>query len=688
MSYAKQSSEKPPGIKEWTEDDIGWTDGGYEDFYEQHDRRRPVVYDPYGHTLHIGPFGSSHGQVERIIPPSPNQPKWEHAKTHQGWIGPNSEAIEDGKYGDDFHETPEGKEYGWYAQDGSDNERPPEHVNKALGDFVGGKEQTGWHFAKKDPRTEFSEAKVFTDEVTHARSLKIHQKVQEAPRTAAADPEWLKHWIEHNGPYLQHSTTERAYPLILRDGLLPHDRGPGSQYDGHLVPRENSVYMRTPDAQRGAANLYIDLRKLDPKNLIEDEDQMHGVRGYHEGRLDPFTHLESYPEPIQSYPQGAYEGVHGQGFRPYAHNGDWADNHEEGDKDTPDRVARSLNGPRVHLGMPGTIAHRGSIPPEAIIPHWKFQEESLQNKWGQGPRGIPHQTLHPSQLAYHRANPGRIVDHFRTLPAPAPMGRETNHIYPIHLADDGVLHIGSGRHQTPESITGGLTKSEPGRSNLRGAGWIEQAQNGKAEPTTLINFDNGVHDGDHTTHGGVTHEQAQHVQKLLKDYYGHENVEYDPRAYREPRLGSKSINIVHLDGRSGHDDGGLVDLVSRPIVYRDDINGGTAYVGPEGGFHDDIRNHKDYPGGGPRPEQGRIMNLPGRAPYVHWPVGGRHPDQDAVTKALGLRPEDHPNHNGWHFAHETDSMSSMKIATKPRKSPGAHVKAHWGKHPKAMKKLK
>ena len=146
----------------------------------------------------------------------------------------------------------------------------------------------------------------------------------------AIDPSvWQKH-IDEN-PYGYHWTD---YPdEIAEQGLLPNHSE--NQYVPEMASRRNHVYMLkhhskgSIDGPAGDANglVKVDLRKLDPNNIVADEDYNH-----------------------PDYPRWNPKEV--------AYKGDWADQNAH-HFDSPQITQESIDNI-------GTFAHRGAIPPSAI----------------------------------------------------------------------------------------------------------------------------------------------------------------------------------------------------------------------------------------------------------------------------------------------------------------------------------
>lgn len=165
----------------------------------------------------------------------------------------------------------------------------------------------------------------------------------------AADPTWLHHWIERNGPYLYHATQDpRHIDGILQNGLLPWDHPNNPQGQAHgggaLQPRPGHVYLKpfTPNRQRGRT-VRVDVRKLDPALMNPDEDNMAGKTPW------------NFPPPQRSM------------YEPNEKGGEWAEKH---DMTQPSQTAWSLDNPYgTHVPA---LAYKGVIPPHAIdLPYFE-----------------------------------------------------------------------------------------------------------------------------------------------------------------------------------------------------------------------------------------------------------------------------------------------------------------------------
>lgn len=253
-----------------------------------------------------------------------------------------------------------------------------------------------------------------------------HAREKAEPKQAAMDPNWLNKWIELNGPYLYHGTgSPEATQAIQQHGLYPHDEplpgdtqeawvererqqnapAPGEirEYgDGweepvpsrsewanqYLRPRQNAVYMGTGRkaagyVQPGGDLLKIDLRKLNPNNLVADEDAYLPNSPEPNNFDHPHTKVREYDPPPLS---DDYFGDQGMGL------GEWADNINLGDN--PAETHHSLS-------HHGAIAHQGIVPPEAISKADHYQP-GLMNQPFKVPYNYPEQPLDEQELMWHQ----------------------------------------------------------------------------------------------------------------------------------------------------------------------------------------------------------------------------------------------------------------------------------------------
>jgi hypothetical protein len=109
--------------------------------------------------------------------------------------------------------------------------------------------------------------------------------LEETELLGAVDREWLAGWIAEQGPWIFHVAAASNMEAIQRDGLMPWDaRADGTQFRGVPTPRRGYVYFCTEawqvehqwelseiDARAGAV-VCLDLRLIDPRRLVPDED--------------------------------------------------------------------------------------------------------------------------------------------------------------------------------------------------------------------------------------------------------------------------------------------------------------------------------------------------------------------------------------------------------------------------------
>lgn len=212
------------------------------------------------------------------------------------------------------------------------------------------------------------------------------------PRNAmAADPHWLDHWIKRNGPYVYHRTNAPAVDSLLQNGILPWDHPdnpteqtnePGTRDD----PRPNHVYLHSPehggykdhyegDEPDRRRRVRVDLRKLDPNNLVADEDSV--------------LYEQNHPAYTQ-FSDDIYEDNDKEDWEDLLTQGDWADQNPHHFDNVTD-TAKSLENNQ-------TIAHNGVIPPEAIseIPLTPQEKASAWDK--------PSDRLSPREASYVAAS--------------------------------------------------------------------------------------------------------------------------------------------------------------------------------------------------------------------------------------------------------------------------------------------
>ena len=211
-------------------------------------------------------------------------------------------------------------------------------------------------------------------------------------KRAAVDPDWLQKWMEVNGPYMTHQTdSEATRQKIEQEGLIPHDQGPGSQYDGTLVPRANhaylarnlkalSAYSRLGEGALKNSTVAVDLRKLDPTRINADEDAFDQNAPFREGDKPGLRGQlpRDVPWPRETREnEPGFPGVHGvvdtEGNR-FPNMGEWAD---RTNVTAPHHTAWSMN-------AMGHAAIEGGVHPEAIVPVDAARQDLEQN-WPQVP---------------------------------------------------------------------------------------------------------------------------------------------------------------------------------------------------------------------------------------------------------------------------------------------------------------
>jgi len=164
----------------------------------------------------------------------------------------------------------------------------------------------------------------------------------------AADPSFIQQWIEKNGPYLYHGTGPENVESIQQHGIQP-DRA--HNWSDEMATRPGHVYMATRPRQFGH-NFRVDLRKLDPANLTADED------AFWEESDDGNYNLMK-PEYHEEFGNPSINPWLDPEDNDYPSWGAWADRAKP---DSPEHTQYSLE-------EIGTLAHRGTIPPEAIELH-------------------------------------------------------------------------------------------------------------------------------------------------------------------------------------------------------------------------------------------------------------------------------------------------------------------------------
>lgn len=208
-------------------------------------------------------------------------------------------------------------------------------------------------------------------------------------KRAAVDPVWLQKWMEVNGPYMTHQTDSwDTARKIEKEGLIPHDQGPGSQYGGVLVPRANHAYIGrnlkalSAYSQLGETSLKnntvaVDLRKLDPSTINPDEDAFDPNVAFREGDKPELRgqlphDVPWWKETREDEP--GFPGTHGvvAGGKRYENAGEWADVNRVNE---PHHTAWSLN-------TMGHAAVEGGVHPEAIVPT-DVARKDLEENWPQ-----------------------------------------------------------------------------------------------------------------------------------------------------------------------------------------------------------------------------------------------------------------------------------------------------------------
>lgn len=272
-------------------------------------------------------------------------------------------------------------------------------------------ERFGWRYASAPSKGETA-SKFFTDILQHQKGKLLHNLKWGFPKSAAADPEWLKDYIKQNGPHMYHATDFDAAQKILQEGLYPHDHGvmpsnddvvdcphcgysayrddfneddPGycpscgenvssagpasrSSWAGKFQqPRSGHAYLGSekyaaPYLKFGGQMLKVDLRKLDPSKMNADED--HFVQ--HSNTSPLVNQIRAFdPPPSPDY----YHSERGETL------GDWADRLELGHN--PEETHHSMS--------QGSMAYNGHIPPEAI----SLYDRDRALGWGDTDPGPP-----------------------------------------------------------------------------------------------------------------------------------------------------------------------------------------------------------------------------------------------------------------------------------------------------------
>jgi hypothetical protein len=178
---------------------------------------------------------------------------------------------------------------------------------------------------------------------------------------------WLNRWIERNGPFVTHETRRENVEKIYREGLKPHDKGPGSRYTGDLVPRSNHVYLRPYFVTRfeyADTIITADLRKMEPLRMHADEDRIYvpekarlfGVP-LAQTRMFPYPkNWDDLSEDEKTKLRNEWNHVSDESGKEFPHRGAWADYYKLNE---PHHFAHSLN----H----GTMAYEGIIEPESLV---------------------------------------------------------------------------------------------------------------------------------------------------------------------------------------------------------------------------------------------------------------------------------------------------------------------------------
>lgn len=171
---------------------------------------------------------------------------------------------------------------------------------------------------------------------------------------SGADPDFLRSYIEENGPYLFHETgTWDNVHKMLQHGIVPWDSPaagslglPPSPYENmKLQTRPGHTYMRV-HRQKGEnlPHVRINLEKLNPERIKPDEDFINDG-------LNATYYADNPQIPTDNWTQRDYNNL-----------GEWADKHN---LRHPEMIQRSLNGEPYKRGQ-GTLAYEGTIPPEAL----------------------------------------------------------------------------------------------------------------------------------------------------------------------------------------------------------------------------------------------------------------------------------------------------------------------------------
>ena len=180
--------------------------------------------------------------------------------------------------------------------------------------------------------------------------------------------EWLDKHIRDNGPFAFHVTRGAASARkVAREGLVPWDApGRASRYADrpHLLPRPDHVYAytRVPgdcfDAKRAQRVVAIDLRRIDPRRIVADEDMFLRLPG---SPLGDAAEARRRRCNVAMPPQDTVAGV-------------WAN--------------RVLNDPCMarESALGGSVAIRGRVNPEAL--RLGCSSEDKERLWRQSGLGV------------------------------------------------------------------------------------------------------------------------------------------------------------------------------------------------------------------------------------------------------------------------------------------------------------
>jgi 2'-5' RNA ligase len=362
-------------LKEWPKGNMGY------------DGRRPTIYEPTTNTLHVGPKGSTHYDVQlQMQQPSATLESWP-----RGWTGPNPEAYPHPDYLSEQNHDParwdtienrgQPNEHGWYRY----TPQPPPHVQPLMEDLANRMVEV-----PRQQANPYGHGQGVMDTLRQRNRLGM-----------AADPYWLDNYIERNGPYLHHRTDAANVSSILQNGILPwdHPANPSEPQDtGMMTPRPGHTYMRQQDPELmeryeklnpTRKHVQIDMRKLDPTLMNPDEDNIAGS--------PPSQRIWGIPHPDDT---------------DSANWGQWAEDH---DLTHPSQTAWSLDRPTSIY--PGTMAYNGPIPPEAVsMPGSQriaYAPDEAQGLDDLSIKAVAHQ-LH-YEWAKGKANPAFMQSYARRL---------------------------------------------------------------------------------------------------------------------------------------------------------------------------------------------------------------------------------------------------------------------------------